>query len=101
MKRSSPWARLDDAHRHPPVACLGCGKALDSASGMDKAAPSAGDISMCMYCGHMAKFVDSDTIRQLTGAELIEVCAHPIITRAQRVRAAFMSDAGLAKRDKS
>jgi hypothetical protein len=98
MKRSSPWAKPDDPHRHPPVACLSCGNMLDSAAGIDGAiTPSAGDLSICLRCGHMAKFVDSNTIRQLTGTELIEVCADPGIARMQRVRAAFMERRGPGK----
>jgi hypothetical protein len=97
MKRSSPWAKSDEPHHHPLVACLGCGKVLDSAFGVDDGTPSAGDISMCMYCGHLAKYSDSVTIHQLTGAELIEVCADPGIAKMQQVRAAFMERRGSGK----
>jgi len=59
--------------RTPKIVCADCGHEMDAASGFGKAKPKPGDISICMYCGHIAAFADDMTVRPLTVPEMIKI----------------------------
>jgi hypothetical protein len=47
---------------HEPQACLGCGKSIDSATGIFGAGrPEAGDVTICLYCGHIHVYREDAT----------------------------------------
>ena len=42
---------------HEPQPCLGCGKFVDAATGVFGArTPESGDVTVCLYCGHLMVF---------------------------------------------
>ena len=40
----------------PDLHCSQCGKQVDAHSSFNNHKPSPGDISVCMYCGHVARY---------------------------------------------
>jgi len=68
--------------------CPNCGEHLDACSGVEAhgKAPSPGDITVCLYCGHLMAFTDILGLRVLTEAELNEVSDDPRIMAIQAAR---------------
>lgn len=62
-------------HRLPLSHCLRCGNKLDAASSGegDEELPAEGDLSLCIYCGHLATYKADLTLRLLSDAELDEL----------------------------
>ena len=61
-------------HRLPPSTCPQCGKLRDSATHIEgDPVPVAGDIGICIYCGHTAIYKRDMTLRQPTRREQIEI----------------------------
>lgn len=89
-------------HHVPPSICASCGKTNDAAS-LGKHSPVPGDISVCLYCGHLQAFADNLTLRDLTADEMRQVAGDSRILKIQKVRGLIemyqpMSpDAGKAK----
>jgi hypothetical protein len=74
-----PTTRDDQPH-----ACLSCGAANDAATGINAYVPSAGDVSICLYCAALAVFTGEGlAIRAATPAELEEIQADAGVTRAR------------------
>lgn len=68
--------------------CLACGYRIDSASDpVGDTEPEAGDISICLQCGHLMAFTDSLTVRPLTRDEMITVAGDAEILAIQKARA--------------
>lgn len=63
--------------------CAVCGADLNDATCLSStAAPAAGDVSVCLYCGNVAVFTgDGVALRQATAAELGELLAEPEVRR--------------------
>jgi len=57
----------------PLAHCLGCGHALTRARHASEAPPEADDVSVCRYCGALARFNADMSLRAVTLADL-----HPI-----------------------
>lgn len=57
----------------PRVKCLACGHALTRARGFDEVPPEVDDVSVCRYCGALARFNADLSLRPTTLAEL-----HPL-----------------------
>ena len=89
------------ATRTPDERCASCGVHLDAASGIGERGPQAGDISLCHYCGALARFdaelrrqpLAAEEIRQLPPETLAQLAAmsaarNSILTR-NKVRAAI------------
>ena len=77
-------AEHPDTARHPPVPCPECGAKIDAASGVadgEGMLPSAGDISVCLYCAAVLIFelVPGDTAFSLRRATLKEMSDAPAI----------------------
>jgi hypothetical protein len=71
-------------------SCLHCGAPLDGASGVGvDASPDPGDITVCIYCGHIMAFADDLTMRPLTDAEAYEAAGDERILAIQKARAAL------------
>lgn len=74
--------------RVPESPCRGCGKLLNGAAeAFGRARPHPGNISVCIYCGHLMAFADDMTLRDLTDEEMHEIAGDPMIIAVQRARA--------------
>ena len=71
--------------------CLACGTVIDCASGVTtESKPKPGDITICLYCGHLMAFDNELMVRTLTDAEMLEVAGNKDILEIQRVRGEVM-----------
>ena len=80
--------------KHDGLKCPSCQADIPRSSGMDdsEAAPSTGDVSMCIYCGSLALYeVDGKRLRLRTPTmtETIELQADPDVQRALTAHAAL------------
>jgi hypothetical protein len=72
----------------PETSCANCGKRLDRASGVvDKHArnfkrPQAGDLSLCIGCGHVSVFDENLRLREPTDAEIVRWAADDRLVKA-------------------
>jgi hypothetical protein len=78
------------AHRTPKSRCTACGETLDGAAAVaaiaDDAAPSPGDITVCVPCGHLMAFDDALKLRELTDDEMRAIAGDRRILAIQRAR---------------
>jgi hypothetical protein len=66
----------------PTPKCLNCGQELDGAASLETDnAPRSGDLSVCIYCAHVAMFIEGGNLRELTDEERKEAFADNRITR--------------------
>lgn len=72
--------------RMPVCHCLACGAELDCATHPGIDAPSPGDVSICLTCGHIMMFADDLTLRNPTDAEMIMLAGDREIVAAQKAR---------------
>jgi hypothetical protein len=62
--------------------CLNCGQTLDGATSLETDnAPRAGDLSICIYCSHVAMFIEGGNLRELDDDERKEAFADNRVTR--------------------
>lgn len=75
-------------NRHIPSSpCTNCGKQLDGATSVDcDAPPDPGDMTVCIYCGHLMAFNEDLQLRDLTPAEQINVAGDERILAIQGAR---------------
>lgn len=74
----------------PASTCSSCNSHTDAATCVDgKSLPSPGDVSICLYCGHIAVFSDDMILRPLTSEEMHEVAGNKAILQAQSIRAEY------------
>jgi hypothetical protein len=65
--------QLGEPRKLPVTRCTACGKILNGVSALDEdVAPSPGDATICISCGHLMVFADDLMLRDLTDAEVIE-----------------------------
>ena len=77
----------------PVSQCLSCGSELDASTGVyDAGLPKPGDITLCLYCGHIMAFAGDLGLRELTDSEARDVAGHPKILAAQAARQAVMKE---------
>jgi hypothetical protein len=84
--QAKPIVALEDV---PAQQCADCGVRNDAYCGANTAErPTAGAISICAYCAHLAMFTgDGLQVRELTDDELADIEADPEVHAAQmRVR---------------
>ena len=78
----------DIAHELQP--CLGCGKFVDAATGVFGArTPESGDVTVCLYCGHLMVFREFRGRLQLdnpTDKEIHAIAGDKRILAVQRTR---------------
>lgn len=75
----------------PKQACTACGKQLDAVSHVKgDAIPDEGDISLCLYCGHIMVFGQDLILREPTTAECSEIAGRKDILAVQKARWAVM-----------
>ncbi|UPK03157.1 hypothetical protein [Bradyrhizobium sp. 170] len=71
----------------PMSSCLGCGRQVNGASGVDfRGLPRPGNITVCLYCGHIMAFTEDLRLRELTDEEMIDVAGDPRLIAVQRAR---------------
>jgi len=79
---------LGKEQRMPATKCLECGHELDAMSGIgNDVKPVAGDITICIMCGHIMAFNADLSLRELTDAEAMSVAGDPIIIGFNAIRA--------------
>lgn len=71
-------------HRLPAGRCTACGAAADAAT---EAAPGGqrpkpGDVTVCLYCGHIMIFADDLSLRDPNDSEAHEIAGDQRIIRA-------------------
>ena len=81
---------LGKDNRFAACSCLACGKVLDAANvvstdGQDYA-PSSGDITICLGCGHVMAFDDDLKLREMTDAEAREIAGDRRMLAVQKAR---------------
>ena len=76
----------------PLAKCTGCGELVNDATSVDKdgAAPGGGDVTICIFCGHVMIYNDDLSMREPTGDEMRELFNDPRIVEASRMRAQVM-----------
>jgi hypothetical protein len=81
---------LGPHQRMPATHCLNCERLVDGASGVDtKGKPRPGNITVCIYCGHLMAFARDLSMRELTGEEMREIAGDERVLAAQRAAAEF------------
>jgi len=67
--------------------CLNCGHGLDLATSTtaEHAMPTPGDVSVCVYCGHLGVFEEYG-LRDLTSDEIYEIAGDERVLAAQKNR---------------
>jgi hypothetical protein len=90
-----------ETFRHEPIPCKGCGKLLDTTSGIGPTISEKDvktNVAICLYCGHIRACGDEgQPTRELTAAEMLKVVTNPNIARTQRVRQSFMNSSVFGK----
>jgi hypothetical protein len=77
----------------PKDYCLGCKCLLEVATDIvGDEAPESGDITICLYCGHIMAFDEQLKVRELTSQEMHKVAGHRIILAAQAARRKVLED---------
>jgi hypothetical protein len=67
--------------------CLCCRKPLDGVTDpMGQAMPSPGDVTICLYCGHLMAFGDGLTLRELSDEEIVDIAGDKTVLAMQRAR---------------
>lgn len=69
---------VDDHYEHydcPSAPCKKCGHIGNAATCANKpgAVPKAGDLTICIRCGHVSAFREDRTLRELTEGEELHV----------------------------
>jgi hypothetical protein len=80
--------KMKTSVRLKPDRCLCCGTLIDAAMlGRDPAEPTMpkpGDVTICVYCGHIMAFGNDYRVRPLTDVEMYAVAGDRNIIMAQR-----------------
>ena len=72
-----------------PSICRSCGAKLNAANiavGHRKTKPKAGDVSICLYCGHVMVFDKHLMLREPNKHEMYLIAGDPYILAVQRAR---------------
>jgi hypothetical protein len=84
--------KLGESRRVPATTCLGCGKPLDGATAVvvdEDTSPDPGDLTVCIYCGHLMAFGDDLQLRELTPEEQVYIAGDKRILAVMRTRVAM------------
>lgn len=82
----------DQNHRTIETKCLGCGATIDAGTqivreGDEDVAPSEGDVTICLHCGHVMIYADDHgRLRNPTDDELAELAADEAIVKFNNFR---------------
>jgi len=76
---------LGNGHNIAKSICPVCKEELDGATQVDGSdLPSAGDVSICIYCANIAVFCDDLTLREPTSEEAVIFENDPALADAQK-----------------
>lgn len=79
---------MTSVHSFKPSPCPSCGKSLNRCgSRSGERGPQPGDLSVCLYCGHLSVYGDDVGLRELTDAEVVEVAGDADMLQAQNIAA--------------
>src|SRR5262245_33137345 len=84
-----------DEYRTPSNHCLECGYELDCAAAPGtepRRAPQAGDLSICVACGHLTVFDAELKLREPTQAEILEVAGDETLLKYMKARMRLRSE---------
>lgn len=66
--------------------CLNCGKKLNACSSATaESMPNPGDITICLYCGHIMSFSDDMSLCELNDDQIKEIAGNPDIIKHQKI----------------
>lgn len=72
----------------PKMKCLGCGAPNDATTAAyHECRPNAGDVTVCIYCGHISVFNADLTLRNPTDEEVLDIAGDERILQIQKARA--------------
>lgn len=69
----------------PKSNCPNCGHTLDASAGLDGVLPEPGDITVCVYCGHICAYDDDLRLRDLNEQEAYDVAGDPGVLGAVKI----------------
>jgi RNase P subunit RPR2 len=74
--------------------CLNCCRLVDDATCVSRveAQPKPGDITICLYCGHLMAFAKDLSMRELTGSEMRMVAGDKRILAVQAARVKVLEE---------
>lgn len=77
--------------RSTPCQCLHCNHPLTAVGMVERGdpAPSAGDFTVCLYCGHLMVFLADLTVRGPSDSEMLEIAGDRELLQVQAFREAF------------
>jgi hypothetical protein len=79
--------KVGRSKRTPSSACISCGAVSDAAAPVGgDTKPSPGDITVCLYCGHVMAFDENLNFRSLTNDEMREIAGDERIVAINRAR---------------
>jgi hypothetical protein len=85
--------KIGESRKLPSCPCPSCGKALDGCSQADgDSTPKPGDITICIYCGHIMAFADDLAFRELNDEEVHAIAGDPRIIRIQKAMKALQRE---------
>ncbi len=71
----------------PGARCTNCRRMVRAAHNpFDASAPTAGDATVCFYCGHIMVFTKALQLRDPTDAERLQIAGDPRIVAINNVR---------------
>lgn len=75
----------------PKSHCLKCNAMLDGAQAANASdvLPKAGDVTVCVYCGHIMEFGPNQKLVELSDAALVECAGNPELLHAMKVSGQF------------
>ena len=81
-------ASMTEGGRAFECKCLSCGEVLDVVSDLSLEVNQVrpGDITVCLYCGHVGAFAEDLSLRELTPEEVHEVAGNEEILALQKAR---------------
>ena len=94
MRKPLKPLKVQRGVRVPRAACLSCGYELTGATCVEetdserarKVMPKAGDITLCIMCGHLMSFDESLKLVELTKAQMIAVAGDRRVLVIQQAR---------------
>lgn len=72
----------------PTGHCLACGAKMECATHIGAATPDPGDVTLCLWCGHIMVFGDDLTVHNPTDEEMQRIAGSRDVIALQRLRIA-------------
>lgn len=76
----------------PVSVCAGCGVKNDCGTTTGEGGIKPGDISVCLYCGHVSVLGWDYKLRPMTDQEMYDLAGDPRIIKVQEVRTEAMKE---------